>query len=172
MPALIKETLGVDISFVRIHRNGVLHKKSDRPVSITAKLTDRNKKDKILNAQKSKKIARVSLPFYITPQQPPSLVSARNKLFDKSDSLKKQNISVKISRNSIVLPNGSKYSEEVPLLSNAAVLKIDQTESEQLDDIVTMNTEPIQKNGSEFYATGTKVGSVNQAQNFYKKSLH
>eukprot|EP00105_Crassostrea_gigas_P007770 XP_011422110.1 PREDICTED: protein IMPACT homolog [Crassostrea gigas] len=76
---------------------------------------------------------------------------------------------VKISRNSIVLPNGSKYSEEVPLLSNAAVLKIDQTESEQLDDIVTMNTEPIQKNGSEFYATGTKVGSVNQAQNFYKK---
>lgn len=119
--------------------------------------------------KKVKKIARVSLPFYITPQQPPSLVSARNKLFDKSDSLKKQNISVKISRNSIVLPNGSKYREEVPLLSNAAVLKIDQTESEQLDDIVTMNTEPIQKNGSEFYATGTKVGSVNQAQNFYKK---
>lgn len=169
MPALIKQTLGVDVSFVRIHRNGVLHKKSDRPVTITAKLTDRNKKDEILNAQKSKKIARVSLPFYITPQQPPALVSARNKLFDKSDSLKKQNISVKISRNSIVLPNGSKYSEEVPLLSNAAVLKIDQTESEQLDDIVTMNTEPIQKNGSEFYATGTKVGSVNQAQNFYKK---
>nr|XP_011422110.2 protein IMPACT homolog [Crassostrea gigas] len=70
-----------------------------------------------------------------------------------------------ISRNSIVLPNGSKYSEE----TNAAVLKIDQAESEQLDDIVTMNTEPIQKNGSEFYSTGTKVGSVNQAQNFYKK---
>lgn len=119
--------------------------------------------------RKKVKKLQVSLPFYITPQQPPALVSARNKLFDKSDSLKKQNISVKISRNSIVLPNGSKYSEEVPLLSNAAVLKIDQTESDQLDDIVTMNTEPIQKNESEFYATGTKVGSVNQAQNFYKK---
>lgn len=49
------------------------------------------------------------------------------------------------------------------------IYKIDQTESEQLDDIVTMNTKPIQQNGSEFYATGIKVGSVNQAQNFYKK---
>lgn len=55
MPALIKQTLGVDVSFVRIQRNGVHHKKSDRPVSITAKLTDRNKKDEILNAQKIKK---------------------------------------------------------------------------------------------------------------------
>lgn len=100
-------------------------KKSNRPVSITAKLTDRNKKHEILNAQKIKIIARVSIPFYITPQQPFSLVSARNKLYDKSDSLKKQNISVKISKNSIVLPNGSKYNEEVPLLSTAAVLKID-----------------------------------------------
>lgn len=87
MPALKKQTFGVDVSFVRIHRNGVYHKKSDRPVSITAKLTDRNKEDKILNAHKIQITARVSVPFYITPQQLPSLVSARNKLVDKSYSL-------------------------------------------------------------------------------------
>lgn len=52
MPALIKQTLGVDVRVVWIHRNGIHHKTSDRPVSITAKLTDRNKKDEILNAQK------------------------------------------------------------------------------------------------------------------------
>lgn len=38
-----------------------------------------------------------------------------------------------------------------------------------MDDIFTINTESIQKNGSEFYAIETKVGSVNQAQNLYKK---
>lgn len=59
-------------------------------------------------------------------------VSAGNKLFYESDSLKKQNTSVKISRNSIVLPNVSLYSEQIPLLSNAAVQQIDQAKIEQL----------------------------------------
>lgn len=152
MPELTTQTLGVDVSLVRIHRNGVRHKKSNHQVSITAKLTDRIKKDKILNAQKINEIACIP----------------RNKLIDKSDSLKKQNISVNISRNSIVLPNGSKYNEEVPLFSKAEVLHIDQAASEQFDDIVTKYRTHT-KNGSEFYATGTKFCSVDQTQNFYKK---
>ncbi|XP_062585836.1 uncharacterized protein LOC134247500 [Saccostrea cucullata] len=68
MPEIFKQTLGVDVKFVRIHRNGVRPQHSDRPVSITAKLMDGKKKDEILSAQKIKKIAKVPLPFYITPQ--------------------------------------------------------------------------------------------------------
>lgn len=37
VPALIKQTVGVEVRFLRINRNGVHHKKSDRLVSITAK---------------------------------------------------------------------------------------------------------------------------------------
>lgn len=68
--------------------------------------------------------------LYHSPAAPIPCIP-RNKLIDKSDSLKKQNISVNISRNSIVLPNGSKYNEEVPLFSKAEVLHIDQAASEQ-----------------------------------------
>jgi hypothetical protein len=119
------------VGFIRIHRNGVHPQYSKRPITITAMLTDPNKKDEILKAQKAKKIARASLPFYITPQQPPTIVSAKNKLYDKADSLKKQNISAKVTRTSIIMPNGSKFTEEVPLLTNAEVLQIDTTETEE-----------------------------------------
>ena len=169
MPGIIKQTLGVDVDFIRIHRNGVHPQSSKRPITITAKLKDPNKKDEILKAQKAKKIARVSLPFYITPQQPPSIVSAKNKLYDKADSLKKQNISAKVARNSIIMPNGSTFTEEVPLLSNADVLQIDTSETEGMDEIVTKNIQPIQKNGSEFSGIGAKVNSIDSVQNFYKK---
>lgn len=169
MPGIIKQTLGVDVEFVRIHRNGVQPQRSGRPVTITAKLTDPNKKDEVLSAQKVKKVAKTSLPFYITPQQPLSLVSARNKLYDKADSLKKQNIGVRLSRNGISMPNGSKYSEEVPFLSNAAVLQIDSADTENMDEIVTKSTTPIQKNGSEFSGIGSKVDSISSVKNFYKK---
>lgn len=37
VPGLIKQTVGVEVRFLRINRNGVHHKKSDRPVSISAK---------------------------------------------------------------------------------------------------------------------------------------
>lgn len=37
VPALIKQTVGVEVRFLRINRNRVHHKKSDRLVSITAK---------------------------------------------------------------------------------------------------------------------------------------
>lgn len=37
VPGLIKQTVGVEVRFLRINRNGVHHKESDRPVSTTAK---------------------------------------------------------------------------------------------------------------------------------------
>ena len=67
------------------------------------------------------------------------------------------------------MPNGSKYREEVPLLTNADVLQIDPSKTEKLDEIVTKSAEPIKKNGSEFYAIGSKVNSGESVMNFYQK---
>lgn len=67
------------------------------------------------------------------------------------------------------MPNGSKYREEVPLLTNADVLQIDPSKTEKLDEIVTKSAEPIKKNGSEFYAIGSKVNSGENVMNFYQK---
>lgn len=70
IPETIKDTLGVDIQFVRIHRNSVKGVVNSKPVSITGKLVDRKMKDELLQAQKSKKMAKVTLPFFITTQEP------------------------------------------------------------------------------------------------------
>jgi putative IMPACT (imprinted ancient) family translation regulator len=67
------------------------------------------------------------------------------------------------------MPNGSKFTEEVPLLTNEEVLQIDTTETEGMDEIVTKNIEPIQRNGSEFSGIGAKVDYIDSVQNFYKK---
>lgn len=170
IPNVIKQSLGVDVEFVRIHRNGVRPQFNDKPVTITAKLKDRNKKDEILNAQRLKKIAKQRLPFFITPQQPAPLTSARNKLFDKADSFRKQNINVKVQRNEITMPNGTKYEEEVPLISSADALQISSEEYQSLDDVVVVSTEPVQKDGSEFMAVGANIQSSDEALNIYKKT--
>ena len=48
------------------------------------------------------------------------------------------------------MPNGSKYREEVPLLTNADVLQIDPSKTEKLDEIVTKSAEPIKKTDQNF----------------------
>ena len=58
------------------------------------------------------------MPFFITTQQPASVVAARNRLYDTADSLRKHNISTKIKKNNIILPNGSNYKDVVTFLSN------------------------------------------------------
>ncbi|XP_061185782.1 uncharacterized protein LOC133193881 [Saccostrea echinata] len=146
MPVTFKELLGVDASFVRIHRNGARPQyNSDRPVSITAKLTDRSKINTILNAQKLKKIAKQPLPFFITTQQPASIVSARNRVYDTAESLRSQNITVKIQKNQIILPNGSSYKDDVPFLSNADALLVTPEETEHPDSVETKQIGPNQK---------------------------
>ncbi|XP_061195102.1 uncharacterized protein LOC133203309 [Saccostrea echinata] len=172
MPVTFKELLGVDVSFVRIHRNGARPQyNSDRPVSITAKLTDRSKINTILNAQKLKKIAKQPLPFFITTQQPASIVSARNRVYDTAESLRSQNITVKIQKNQIILPNGSSYKDDIPFLSNADALLVTPEETEHLDSVETKNSDPIKKDGSEFMAFGARVKTVEDVKNMYSKVL-
>ena len=130
MPKVIKETLGIDVQFVRIHRNGIRPQQNCRPVIITAKLVDGKKKEDILNAQKLKKIEKKTLPFFITPQQPPSINSAKNKLYDKADSLRKQNINARVQGNRLMMPNGAAYVEEIPLISSADALQISPEETD------------------------------------------
>ncbi|XP_062583120.1 protein IMPACT-like [Saccostrea cucullata] len=172
MPVTFKELLGVDVSFVRIHRNGARPEyNSDRPVSITAKLTDRSKINTILNAQKLKKMAKQPLPFFITTQQPASIVSARNKVYDTAESLKTQNITAKIQKNQVILPNGARYKEDVPFLTNADALLVTAEETEHLDSVEIKNSEPIKKDGSEFIAFGARVKTVDAVKNMYSKVL-
>ncbi|XP_061188024.1 uncharacterized protein LOC133196101 [Saccostrea echinata] len=172
MPVTFKELLRVDVSFVRIHRNGARPQyNSDRPVSITAKLTDRSKINTILNAQKLKKIAKQPLPFFITTQQPASIVSARNRVYDTAESLRSQNITVKIQKNQIILPNGSSYKDDIPFLSNADVLLVTPEETEHLVSVETKNSDPIKKDGSEFMAFGARVKTVEDVKNMYSKVL-
>lgn len=78
IPETINDTLGVDVQFVRIHRNSVKGVVNSKPVSITGKLVDRKMKDELLQAQKSKKMAKVTLPFFITTQEPTVMVEEKN----------------------------------------------------------------------------------------------
>lgn len=96
MPKIFRETLGIDVDFVRIHRNGVRAQHNGKPVSITAKLSDRSKKDEILHENQKKKNEKKKLPFFISPQQPHSTVATKNKTYDKFNSLRRQNISAKL----------------------------------------------------------------------------
>ncbi|XP_078329832.1 uncharacterized protein LOC111132195 [Crassostrea virginica] len=169
IPMTIKQTLGVDVKFSIIHRNGIRAMNNGKPVSITARLTDRTKKDEILNAQRAKKIAKQRLPFFITPQQPPVIHANKNKIYDKANSLKKQNISAKVKRDQIILGDGSVYQEEVPLIQNSDALQITPDEIQRLDEIPIKSTEPVVQDGSEFSAVGAKVQSIEDVRNVYRK---
>lgn len=142
IPKTIKDTLGVDVQFVRIHRNSVKGVVHSKPVSITGKLVDREKKDELLQAQKSKKLAKVTLPFFITVQEPTVMVEEKKRLYAISDMLRSQNIRTKIQRGHIVLPNGEKYQEPIPKLESSEVLQIATHDVEPVDSV---STDPIQK---------------------------
>lgn len=169
MPKVFRETLGIDVDFIRIHRNGVRAQHNGKPVSITAKLSDRSKKDEILNAQKTKKIEKQKLPFFISPQQPPSIVATKNKTYDKFNSLRRQNISARLHRDHILLGDGSTYKEEVPIITNADALQITPEQTQDLDSFEVKSTDPVVKDGSEFSAIGAIVHTVEDVQNMYRK---
>uniref|UniRef100_K1RH72 Uncharacterized protein n=1 Tax=Magallana gigas TaxID=29159 RepID=K1RH72_MAGGI len=67
------------------------------------------------------------------------------------------------------MPNGTKYEEEVPLISSADSLQISSEEYQSLDDVVVVSTEPGKKDGSEFMAVGANIQSSDEALNIYKK---
>lgn len=168
IPQLIHEVLGVHVSFVRIHRNSVKGMMNSRPVSITAKLVDRSKKDEILQAQKAKKLQRVKLPFFITSQDPPVVLEERKRLYAISDSLREQKIKSKVERGRLILPNGEYYRDPVPKIETADALQITPDAIDALQ-LPTHSTQPTKLKGSEILATGVKVSSVEEVQDLYRK---
>jgi hypothetical protein len=137
-------------------------------VTITAKLTDRDKKDEILKAQKVKKLQKVRLPFFITAQDPSAIMEERKRLYSISDSLRENKTKTKVERGRIILPNGDVYSDPVPKLETSDVLQLHPDEIEDLDTPVT-STEPTKLKGTEIFATGAKVTLIAEVQNLYKK---
>ncbi|KAK3093349.1 hypothetical protein FSP39_014330 [Pinctada imbricata] len=169
VPDAIKSHLGIDAKFVRIHRNGFKRGFGGKPISITGKLEDRNQKDQILAAMKEKKSTGERLPFHITAQEPPQLIEERKKLYEKSNSFRKQNINTRISGKHIILPNGSQYAEEIPLLTNADVLQIPETEQRNLENVRMYTTECEKRQGTQMFASGSEVRSIDDVQNLYRK---
>ena len=100
----------------------------------------------ILNAPKQQKIAKQSLSFFITTQQPASIIAARKQVERKKnpDSLRNQNISAKIKKNNIILPNVSSY-KDIPCLSNTEALMVTPKETETLDSVTTKSSKPAKK---------------------------
>ena len=97
VPKAINENLGVDVEFVRVHRNGPA-RPDGKPVTITGKLASLDDKEKILAAQKDKRGKKVKLPFSITAQEPIPLVEERKKLYEISDSYRNRQIMSKVER--------------------------------------------------------------------------
>lgn len=165
---LIHEVLGVEVSFVRIYRNSVKGTMNSRPVSITAKLVDRSKKDEILHAQKAKKLQRVKLPLFITSQDPPVVLEERKRLYAISDSLREQKIKSKVERGRLILPNGEYYQDPVPKIETADALQITPDAIDALQ-LSTHSTQPTKLKGSEIFATCVKASSVEEVQDLYRK---
>jgi myosin heavy subunit len=169
VPNVIKDVLGVDVDFIRIHRNSVKGLINSRPVTITAKLVDRSKKDELLQAQKTKKLAKVRLPFFITTQEPPSVVESKKRLYAISDSQRGQNIRSKVEKGQVVMPNGEVYTDPVPKMDTSDILQLSAEEVATLDDLAAASTNPTKTKGSEIFATGIRVNAIEDVQNLYKK---
>ncbi|KAJ8313211.1 hypothetical protein KUTeg_009239 [Tegillarca granosa] len=88
----IKERRGIEIDFVRAHRNSPKPNPNGKPRAIAAKLVDRDAKDEILKAQKAKRTQNVNIPFRITPQSPLEIFE---KLCEISRANREQNINTK-----------------------------------------------------------------------------
>ena len=169
VPAAIKKYFDIDVQFVRIHRNGNKPYANGKPVSITGKLTDRNQKTAILQAQKAKKADKIKIPFFVTAQEPNVTVENRKRLYGISDNFRKNNQSTKVVKNTVLMPNGSVYEEEVPKLSNADILQITSEEKDGLEKVELVSTGPTVRKGSSFFASGARVTSAEEVNDVYKK---
>ncbi|XP_061164912.1 uncharacterized protein LOC133173855 [Saccostrea echinata] len=80
---LISDHLKLDVSFIRIHRNGP-RMPGNKPRTITGKLCEFKDKDQIFTSQralremdKKENKEKSTLPFYITPQTPVQINESR-----------------------------------------------------------------------------------------------
>ena len=166
VPQKIKEHLDVDVEIVRVHRNGPQGSKK-KPVSITAKLKDRDKKDELLKAQREKRDKQEKVPFNITAQEPMSLVENRKRLYELSDSLRSQKINSRVYRNNIIMPNGDAYTDEVQYVSNKDVLEVGPSDLNVLKSVQTEKSVSQDVDGNVFIAKGSIVENVEDVRRAY-----
>ncbi|KAK3084817.1 hypothetical protein FSP39_019522 [Pinctada imbricata] len=169
VPIAIKEQLGIDVEFVRIHRNGMRRGSDSRPVSITEKLQNRSAKDAILKAQKAKKALGTRLPFHITAQEPIPVVEDRKRLYDISESFRKDNQQTRVVKDKLILPSGEEYEDVVPMMKNSDVLKFDADTLSQLNTVETFSTPEVEREGNVMFATGAKTYSASDVETVYRK---
>ncbi|XP_061163179.1 uncharacterized protein LOC133172334 [Saccostrea echinata] len=134
---LIKEHLNLDVSFIRIHRNGQRSTGNSRPRSITGKLHNYSDKDLILQAmsQKREDGTTDNMPFYITPQTPLQINENKKKLQEMNAKYREENVKTKIVGNKLVFPNGSVYRDKVLPPRAEDLLMLDREEIEELEEV-------------------------------------
>lgn len=169
VPRAIKEHLGVDVEFIRIHRNSPRPNINGKPRSITGKLKDFAKKDAILKEQKRIKDQNKELPFHITPQSPAPVAENRKKLQEISYSYRQNNVKHRIVGDKIIFENGSILKDKVPVPSAEDILSIDTNEFEKLEKLHSVKTNSITENGNVFIANGAKTSTYTEVRNIYKK---
>lgn len=169
VPRAIKEHLGVDVEFIRIHRNSPRPNINGKPRSITGKLKDFAKKDAILKEQKRIKDQNKELPFHITPQSPAPVAENRKKLQEISYSYRQNNVKHRIVGDKIIFENGSILKDKVPVPSAEDILSIDTNEFEKLEKLHSVKTNSITENGNVFIANGAKTSTFTEVRNIYKK---
>ncbi|KAJ8311311.1 hypothetical protein KUTeg_011137 [Tegillarca granosa] len=106
----IKERRGIEIDFVRAHRNSPKPNPNGKPRAIAAKLVDRDAKDEILKAKKAQRTQNVNIPFRITPQSPQEIFE---KLYEISSAYREQNINTKVVKDKLIFPDGSMYRDKL-----------------------------------------------------------
>ncbi|XP_061167263.1 uncharacterized protein LOC133176116 [Saccostrea echinata] len=94
---LIKEHLNLDVSFIRIHRNGQRSTGNSRPRSHII-IHNYSDKDLILQAMRQKREDGTTdnMPFYITPQTHLQINENKNKLQEINAKYREENVKTKM----------------------------------------------------------------------------
>ena len=174
---LISDHLQLEVSFVRIHRNGP-RRPNGKPRTITGKLQQPSDKDRILTAQRTlrdrerkEKRANSTLPFYVTPQTPVQTNENMRRLREINTQYRNKNIETKIVGDKVIFPNGNVYREKVTTPRAEDLLFVDKAEEEKLNEIDVVQSNSAHEGGNVFTAVGTKVDSLAKVRHFYKKIM-
>lgn len=164
MPKIFRETLGIDVDFVRIHRNGVRAQHNGKPVSITAKLSDRSKKDEILHENQKKKTKKRNYPS-LFPHNNHILQWPQKSKLMKNLTLSAGRIFLQSCTETTffwgtVLPTKRKFQSSQMLTHSRSHRSRRKTWT---------LTDPVVKDGPEFSAIGVIVHTVEDVQNMYRK---
>ena len=168
VPKAIIDNLGVDVEFVRVHRNGPLAPMAS-PSQSPASLDD---KENILAAQKDKRGKKVKLPFSMTAKKPISLVEERKKLYEISDSYRNRHIMSKVERPGQSGPTVGRNSlGSGPELTNTDIL---ETSANHIESAASLRTEAAytDRGGSHLRVDGAKVERYNDVKRRVSERLY